>query len=230
MELRDNIRTVKERIENAAKRAGRHKDDIKLVAVTKGVEPERMIEAVSAGIHTFGENYAQEFRLKKEIIDRTVSENVEWHFIGRLQRNKVKYVVGDVEMIHSLDSLTVAREIGKKAAGLGIKAKVLIEVDTGEEETKGGAGKDEVEGFLKELREIPSVNVLGLMTMPPYYDDPESARPFFIALREFRDRLSVEYPELRELSMGMSGDFEVAIEEGATLVRVGTAIFGPRQK
>lgn len=229
MDLPDNLKSVKERIENAAKRAGRHVNDVKLVAVTKGVEPGRIIEAVSAGIHTFGENYAQEFRLKKEIIDSAVSENVEWHFIGRLQRNKVKYLIGDVELIHSLDSVTVAREIEKKAAGLGIKAKVLIEVDTGEEETKGGVGKEDLEGFLAGLQEFPSVEVRGLMTMPPYFDDPERARPFFTALRELRDKLSVKYPGLRELSMGMSGDFEVAIEEGATIVRIGSAIFGPRQ-
>lgn len=229
MDLPDNLKSVKERIENAAKRAGRHANDVKLVAVTKGVEPRRIIEAVSAGIHTFGENYAQEFRLKKEIIDSTVSENVEWHFIGRLQRNKVKYLIGDVELIHSLDSVTVAREIEKKAAGLGIKAKVLIEVDTGEEETKGGVGKEDLEGFLASLQGFPSVEVRGLMTMPPYFDDPESARPFFTALRDLRDKLSVKYPGLRELSMGMSGDFEVAIEEGATIVRIGSTIFGPRQ-
>jgi PLP dependent protein len=229
MDLRNNIKSVRERIENAAKRAGRNQDDIKLVAVTKGVEPERMIEAVSLGIHTFGENYAQEFRLKKEIIDTTVSENVEWHFIGKLQRNKVKYIVGDVEMIHSLDSMTVAREIEKRATSLGIKSRVLIEVDTGEEETKGGVRRDGVERFLKELQGFHSIEVHGLMTMPPYFDDPESARSYFITLRELRDRLSLEYSELRELSVGMSGDFEVAIEEGATLVRVGTAIFGQRQ-
>jgi PLP dependent protein len=229
MDLRNNIKSVRERIENAAKRAGRNQNDVKLVAVTKGVEPERIIEAISAGIHTFGENYAQEFKPKKEIIDRTVSEGVEWHFIGRLQRNKVKYIVGDVDMIHSLDSITAAREIEKRALSLGIKSRVLIEVDTGEEETKGGVRREEVEGFLKELRELHSVEVRGLMTMPPYFDDPERARPFFISLRELRDELSAGYSELTELSMGMSGDFEVAVEEGATLVRVGTAIFGPRQ-
>jgi pyridoxal phosphate enzyme (YggS family) len=230
MDLRERIESVRERIENAAKRAGRHDGEVKLVAVTKGVEPDRIIEAVSGGIYTFGENYAQEFRLKKEIIERSVGEDVEWHFIGRLQRNKIKYIVGEVEMIHSLDSITVAREIEKKASRLGIKAKALVEVDTGEEETKGGVGKEDVEDFLKELRELPSLEVRGLMTMPPNLDEPERARPFFITLRDLRDRLSVEYPDVRELSMGMSGDFEVAVEEGATIVRVGTAIFGPRQK
>jgi hypothetical protein len=229
MDVAGSLRSVKEKIEKAAARAGRDAGGIKLVAVTKGVEPDRIIEAVRAGHLTFGENYAQEFRLKKEIIERTVPGSVEWHFIGRLQKNKVKYLVGEVGLIESLDSLSVAREIEKKAAASGIRAPVLIEVDTGGEETKGGVKKEDVEGFLKSLGEFPSVEVRGLMTMPPYFDDPAKARPYFRALREMRDRLSAANPGLRELSMGMSGDFEAAIEEGATIVRVGTAIFGPRQ-
>jgi hypothetical protein len=228
MDLAGSLRSVKERIEKAAARAGRDANDVKLVAVTKGVEPGRIIEAARAGQLTFGENYAQEFRLKKEIIDRTVVENVEWHFIGRLQRNKVKYLIGEAALIHSLDSLTVAREIEKRAAGAGIRVRVLIEVDTGGEETKGGVKAEELKGLLEGLREFPSIEVCGLMTMPPYFDEPERARPYFRALREMRDKLRAAYPGLRELSMGMSGDFEAAVEEGATLVRVGSAIFGPR--
>lgn len=228
MDLAGSLRSVKERIAKAAARAGRDANDVKLVAVTKGVEPGRIIEAVRAGQLTFGENYAQEFRLKKEIIDRTVVENVEWHFIGRLQRNKVKYLIGEVALIHSLDSLSVAREIEKKAADAGIRVRVLIEVDTGGEETKGGVKAEELKGLLEGLREFPSIEVCGLMTMPPYFDEPERARPYFRALREMRDKLGAAYPGLRELSMGMSGDFEAAVEEGATLVRVGSAIFGPR--
>ena len=228
MDLAGSLKSVKERIENAAARAGRDANDVKLVAVTKGVEPGRIIEAARAGQLTFGENYAQEFRLKKEIIDRTVVENVEWHFIGRLQRNKVKYLIGEAALIHSLDSLTVAREIEKRAAGAGIRVRVLIEVDTGGEETKGGVKAEELKGLLEGLREFPSIEVCGLMTMPPYFDEPERARPYFRALREMRDKLRAAYPGLIELSMGMSGDFEAAVEEGATLVRVGSAIFGPR--
>jgi hypothetical protein len=230
MDVAGNLRSVKDRIKRAAARAGRDANGIKLVAVTKGVEPERIIEAAKAGHLTFGENYAQEFRLKKEIIERTVPESVEWHFIGRLQRNKVKYLVGEVSLIHSLDSLSAAREIERKAAALGIRAPVLIEVDTGGEETKGGVSLEDVEGFLRSLGEFPSIEVRGLMTMPPYFDDPAKARPYFRQLRELRDRLSAKYPGLRELSMGMSGDFEAAIEEGATIVRVGTTIFAPRLK
>ncbi|MEW6145650.1 MAG: YggS family pyridoxal phosphate-dependent enzyme [Thermodesulfobacteriota bacterium] len=229
MDVAGSLRSVKDRIERAAARAGRDASGIKLVAVTKGVEPERILEAVRAGHLTFGENYAQEFRLKKEIIERTVAESVEWHFIGRLQKNKVKYLVGEVGLIQSLDSLTVAREIEKKASVLGVSVPVLIEVDTDGEETKGGVKKEDAEGFLKSLGEFPSIEVRGLMTMPPYFDDPERARPYFRTLRELSGRLGVSYPGLRELSMGMSGDFEAAIEEGATIVRVGSAIFGPRQ-
>lgn len=230
MDVAGSLRSVKKRIENAAARAGRDASRIKLVAVTKGVEPERIIEAVNAGHLTFGENYAQEFRLKKEIIERAVAGNVEWHFIGRLQKNKVKYLVGEVGLIHSLDSISVAREIEKKAMALGVRVPVLIEVNTGGEETKGGVRVEDVEGFLKSLGEFPSIEVRGLMTMPPYFDDPAMARPYFRQLRELRDRLSAKYPGLRELSMGMSGDFEAAIEEGATIVRVGTTIFGPRRQ
>lgn len=228
MDLTGSLRSVKERIAKAAARAGRDVNDVKLVAVTKGVEPGRIIEAVKAGQMTFGENYAQEFRLKKEIISKAVSGNVEWHFIGRLQRNKVKYLIGEVGLIHSLDSLSVAREIEKKAAAAGIRVRVLIEVDTGGEETKGGVKAGELKGFLEGIKEFPSIEVRGLMTMPPYFDEPERVRPYFRALREMRDKLKAAYPGLRELSMGMSGDFEAAVEEGATLVRVGSAIFGPR--
>jgi len=230
MDVAGSLRSVKERIGEAAARAGRPAGGVKLVAVTKGVEPARIVEAITAGHLTFGENYAQEFRLKKEIIDRMVDENVEWHFIGRLQRNKVKYLVGEVGLIHSLDSLSVAREIEKKAAGIGIRVPVLIEVDTGGEETKGGVKREDVEGFIDSLVELSSIEVRGLMTMPPYFDDPVKARPYFAALRELRDRLRAGHPGLTELSMGMSGDFEAAIEEGATIVRIGTTIFGPRQQ
>jgi len=228
MDVAGSLRSVKERIGEAASRAGRPAGGIKLVAVTKGVEPVRIVEAIRAGHTVFGENYAQEFRLKKELIGRTVDENVEWHFIGRLQRNKVKYLVGDVGLIHSLDSLSVAREIEKKASGMGIRVPVLIEVDTSGEKTKGGVRNEDVESFLGSLGELHSIQVRGLMTMPPYFDDPSRARPYFAALRELRDRLAAEHPGLKELSMGMSGDFEAAIEEGATIVRVGSAIFGPR--
>lgn len=227
MDLESNINHVREKIERAAVRSGRSAADVKLVAVTKQVEPDVIARAVGYGLSVFGENYAQELRLKQEIIVRTVGENVEWHFIGRLQRNKVKYLVGSVGLIHSLDSITVAGEIDRKARESGTKMPVLIEVNTGGE-TKGGIEPEALDVFLLRLGEYSSVEVRGLMTMPPYFDDPDKARPYFASLREMRDRLSANHPLLRELSMGMSGDFEAAIEEGATIVRIGTAIFGER--
>ena len=228
MDLESNLNSVRKRIENAAAKAGRDSSEIKLVAVTKKVEPERVIKSINLGINTFGENYAQEFRDKFKVLEKEVDQEIKWHFIGQLQKNKVKYVMGKVELIHSLDSLSVAEEINKRAENMGITVPVLIEVDTGGEESKGGINPSELEEFLKELRCLSSIDVQGLMTMPPYFDDPETARPYFYRLRELRDSLLASFPKLNELSMGMSGDFEVAIEEGATIIRVGSAIFGER--
>ncbi len=228
MDLESNLKSVRERIEKAAAKAGRDSIEIKLVAVTKRVEPERIEQALALGIDTFGENYAQEFRDKYKVLEQEVDKEIKWHFIGQLQKNKVKYIVGKVELIHSLDSLSVAKEINKRAEGLEITVPVLIEVDTGGEESKGGVTPALLEGFLNEFSGLSSIEVQGLMTMPPYFDNVEMARPYFIRLREFRDNLLPSFPKLIELSMGMSGDFEVAIEEGATIIRVGSAIFGER--
>ena len=228
MDLESNLKSVRERIEKAAAKAGRDSIEIKLVAVTKRVEPERIEQALALGIDTFGENYAQEFRDKFKVLSEQIDKEIKWHFIGQLQKNKVKYLVGKVELIHSLDSLSVAKEINKRAEGLEITVPVLIEVDTGGEESKGGVTPALLEGFLNEFSGLSSIEVQGLMTMPPYFDNVEMARPYFIRLREFRDNLLPSFPKLIELSMGMSGDFEVAIEEGATIIRVGSAIFGER--
>ena len=228
MDLESNLRNINQRIKEAAERAGRDPYDIKLVAVTKRVESERIKQALALGIDTFGENYAQEFRDKCKVLSEQVDKKIEWHFIGQLQKNKVKYLVGKVEMIHSLDSLSVAKEINKRAESLEITVPVLIEVDTGGEESKGGITPTGLKIFLNELKELSSIEVQGLMTMPPYFDNIEMARPYFIRLRELRDDLLPSFPNLKQLSMGMSGDFEVAIEEGATIIRVGSAIFGER--
>jgi len=228
MDLESNLKSVRERIKKAAAKAGRDSIEIKLVAVTKRVEPERIEQALALGIDTFGENYAQEFRDKYKVLEQEVDKEIKWHFIGQLQKNKVKYIVGKVELIHSLDSLSVAKEINKRAEGLEITVPVLIEVDTTGEESKGGVTPALLEGFLNEFSGLSSIEVQGLMTMPPYFDNVEMARPYFIRLREFRDNLLPSFPKLIELSMGMSGDFEVAIEEGATIIRVGSAIFGER--
>jgi pyridoxal phosphate enzyme (YggS family) len=228
MSIADNVRIVRERIQKAALNSGRDPKEVRLIAVTKGVSIEKITEAVRCGIDTFGENYAQEFRNKYEVIEKTLGSKVKWHFIGRLQRNKVKYLLGKVELIHSLDSLTVAEEINKRAQKLGTLVPVLIEVNTSGEKQKGGIPLDELKDFLNRVRDLPSVKIIGLMTMPPYFDNPELTRPYYRKLRELRDELQKLLPDLRELSMGMSVDFEVAIEEGATMVRIGTLIFGPR--
>ncbi len=228
MSLENRFKIVNEKINRAAIKSGRNPDEITVVAVSKKMDTERIIEAANCGVLTLGENYAQEFRDKYPIVANSVSGKISWHFIGQLQKNKVKYVTGKVDLIHSLDSVSVAEEINKRAGALGINIPVLIEVDTGEEEAKGGVEYDKVEEFLNRISDLRSITVKGLMTMPPYFDDPEMTRPYYKKLRELRDQLIVKHPGLTELSMGMSGDYEVAIEEGATYVRVGTAIFGPR--
>jgi hypothetical protein len=228
MGIAENLKGIRERIKKAANRAGRDPEEIKLLAATKEVDPERIIEAVRCGVDTFGENYAQELRDKREVVEKALGKKIKWHFIGRLQRNKVKYVLDKAELVHSLDNFSVAEEINKRAEKLGIKVPVLLEVNIGEEEAKGGIRPEQVESFLVELGRFHHIAVEGLMTMPPFFDNPEMARPYFRQLRQLRDKLQIRFPNLRELSMGMSGDFEVAIEEGATIVRIGTAIFGAR--
>lgn len=228
MDLESNIKDINKRIKEAAESVGRDPGDIRLVAVTKRVEPERIKQALTLGFNRFGENYAQEFRDKSKILENEAEGAIEWHFIGQLQKNKVKYVVGNVELIHSLDSLSVAREINKRAETMEIRVPVLIEVDTSGEESKGGIAPSQLRDFLNELSSLSSIEVCGLMTMPPYFNDVEMARPYFSRLREIRDGLLPEFPQLKDLSMGMSGDFEIAIEEGATIIRVGSAIFGER--
>ncbi len=236
VDLEGNLREVRRRIEKAAAKSRRDAGEIKLVAVSKRVSAERIIGASKYGVNTFGENYAQELRDKIKTINNNASglgvlsqaTMIHWHFIGRLQKNKVKYIVGNVGLIHSLDSLSLAREINRRAESLGITVQSLIEVNTAGEETKGGVKLQELEGFMMELEGLSSIELVGLMTMAPYSTDPEEARRSFRRLREAKNGLLNEYPNLKELSMGMSDDFEVAIEEGATIVRVGSAIFGQR--
>jgi hypothetical protein len=199
------------------------------VAVSKLKPPEMIREAIAAGQLDFGENYAQELRDKMA----AVTEPARWHFIGRLQRNKVKYVAGKVFELHSLDGLELARELSRKCGERGSRMRVFLEVNLGAEAAKSGIEPAEAPGLVKAMREIVNLELVGLMTMPPYFQDPESARPFYRGLRELRDRLREELSDpgaLPELSMGLSNDFEVAIEEGATRARIGTAIFGEREK
>lgn len=216
----------------AAARCGRKPESIRLVAVSKNVSVEKIREAIEADISIFGENYIQEARNK---IDTLSSFDISWHFIGHLQTNKAKYAVKLFDLIHSVDSLKLARELNKEAKKINKIQPVLIQIDIGQEATKSGISVAEADRLIIETGRLENLSVKGLMTMPPFFDDPERARPYFTALRDLRNRLRQELTtagasniSMDELSMGMTADFEVAIECGATIVRIGTAIFGAR--
>jgi PLP dependent protein len=224
--IRENYLRVMERIEKAARRVGRDPKEIKLVAVSKTVEAARIKEAIEAGVSILGENYVQEAQKKIEEIGRPVA----WHFIGHLQSNKVKYAVRLFDMIHSIDSLALAEELNRRAEQVGQVAKVMIEVNISGEATKFGTDEEKVMSIVSGILNLNHLSLEGLMTMPPYFESPEMSRPYYIQLRSLKERMAKEGVPLKELSMGMSNDFEIAIEEGATYVRVGTAIFGERKK
>ena len=228
--LKRNLDAVKERIIRACEKAGRSADTVKLVAVSKTKSVEMIQAALALGQLDFGENYAQELRDKAAAIPQSARDSrLRWHFIGSLQRNKVKYLVGKVVMIHSIDSAELIEEIEKRALSQGIKVPVLLELKLSEEETKTGIEPGNLVSLAERALQSPGVELQGLMTMAPYLKDPEQSRPYYVRLRETRDELAKRVGKtLPELSMGMSQDFEVAIEEGATMVRVGTAVFGAR--
>ena len=225
--LQDNYYQVEDRVKKACLRAGRDRKEVTLIAVSK-TKPVSMLEEIyETGERDFGENKAQEMVAKKE----ACPEEIRWHFIGNLQKNKVKYVVGNAVMIHSVSSVPLAEEIEKCAAKKGVKVSVLAEVNIAEEETKHGIGREEAVELAKAIGEMPHLSLEGLMCIAPPVEDPEENRPYFAAMRALRDEinaLGLPGVQLRELSMGMSGDYEVAVEEGATFVRVGTALFGAR--
>jgi pyridoxal phosphate enzyme (YggS family) len=215
-----------ERIEKAALRAGRNPGEIQLVAVSKTVEPARIQEAIEAGASVLGENYVQEAQKKIETMGRPAA----WHFIGHLQSNKAKVAVQLFDMIHSVDSVHLAEELNRRAAQADRRLRVLIEVNLSKEATKFGTDEEKLFTLARTAKDLDRLSLEGIMTMPPYFDSPEESRPYFVELRKWKERLEREGIPVKELSMGMSNDFEVAIEEGATFVRVGTAIFGARQK
>jgi len=229
--VRETLIDVKKRIEAACARAGRSPQDVTLVAVSKTHPVEAIRAAFAAGQRIFGENYGQELRDKAASL--TDLAGLEWHFIGPLQRNKVKYVVGTATLVQSVDSVEILDEIEKRAAMRGVHVPCLVEVNIAGESTKSGLSPDEVGPLLDAFASRPHVSCHGLMTMPPFAEDPEEVRHYFRILRSLRDTLSLTpraRVDLRHLSMGMTQDFEVAIEEGATIVRVGTAIFGARSR
>jgi len=217
-----NIARVRERISLACARAGRSPDEVTLVAVSKGVPPERIVEARRAGVLDFGENYYQEVRGKME----QIPSPVRWHFIGRLQSNKAKYVVGRFALVHSLDSVPLATELSRRAVASGVEQPVLVEVKLDASPSKAGAAPEKALDLAEMVAQIPGLRLDGLMGMTALGASPDEARATFRLLRRLFSQLPPE--NRRCLSMGMSQDYEIAIEEGATMVRVGTAIFGPR--
>lgn len=228
--LLENISSIYKRISHAAMRAGRNPEDVKLIAVTKKVSIERIKEAIDAGLRIFGENRVQEAQKKISNFEFRISNfNLEWHLIGHLQKNKARYAVQLFDMIHSVDSTGLAGEINGNAEKTGKIQDVLIEVKLSSEETKHGILKIELMELIKAVSAMKNLNLRGLMTIPPFFEDQKDARPYFRELRELRDKASSDGFDLPELSMGMSHDFEAAIEEGATMVRIGTAIFGERK-
>ena len=226
----ENLRIVEEKICAACARSGRAREDVTLIAVSKTKPIEMMEEAMQAGTNIFGENKVQEI-LKKEPLLPPAPET-RWHLIGHLQRNKVRQIAGKVERIHSVDSLRLAEQIQKEYEKIGQTANILVEVNIAKEESKFGLMPEETEDVLREIAKMPNIHVCGLMTIAPFVENPEENRVHFHNLRkllvDINDK-NIDNISMGELSMGMTGDYEVAIEEGATFIRVGTGIFGSRQ-
>jgi hypothetical protein len=218
---------IQSRIADAAARAGRSAESVTLVAVSKTKPVEALHEAIRAGVRVFGENRVQEAVAKMPHFER---DDVQWHLIGHLQSNKAKLAVERFAMVQSVDSIALAGRLNRLAADVGKRLPVLLQVHLGDEETKSGVAPDEALELVRQTLDLPNLALRGLMAIPPFFPDPEDARPSFRRLRELRDALQERFPAhaLPELSMGMSHDFEVAIEEGATMVRVGAALFGAR--
>lgn len=217
------LAVVRQRMEAAAERAGRSPRSVSLVAVSKGFPADVVRAAVAAGQVDLGESRAQELVAKS----RALGSGVRWHFIGRLQRNKVRDVVHAASLIHSVDRFALAETIAGQVESSGRVQRVLVQVNAGEDPAKAGCALQDAPSLVAAVRGLPGLACEGLMTMPPLGEDPQ---PTFARLRTLRDELREEFPEVQHLSMGMSGDFEVAVEEGATIVRVGEAVFGPRGK
>ena len=228
MSIAENVKLVKENIAAAAIRCGRDPADIKLVAATKMNDAFRVREAIAAGVDICGENRVQELQEK---LAQGAYDGCPLHFIGHLQKNKVKYIIGKVELIHSVDSVSLAQEINKRAAALGLTQDILLEVNIGAEENKSGFAPEELACALDEMAQFSSIRVLGLMAIPPVCEISENNRVYFRRMKQlFIDIGQKKYDNviMQLLSMGMSADYEVAVEEGANLVRVGTGIFGAR--
>nr|WP_322790732.1 YggS family pyridoxal phosphate-dependent enzyme [Sedimentibacter hydroxybenzoicus] len=226
--MKENIDGILERIADVCERSGRNPDDITLIAVSKTVNADRAREAVEAGIVNLGENRVQELTDKYEKLSDT---EVKWHMIGHLQKNKVKYIIDKVELIHSVESIELANEINKRAEKNNLKVNILVELNIGEEESKFGISEESVYDFVKSLEQFENINVLGIMTVAPFAEDPEEIRWVLKKMKVIFDKLSsmnIKNSNMKFLSMGMTNDFEIAIEEGANIIRIGTAVFGER--
>ncbi|MDF2485713.1 MAG: hypothetical protein K0R46_1881 [Herbinix sp.] len=247
--MKDNIEQIEERIQAACKRCGRDRSEVTLIAVSKTKPNEMLLEAYELGMRHFGENKVQELVQKQEDLSQNFPEKVHWHLLGHLQRNKVKYIVDKVDLIHSVDSLRLAEQIEEDAAKKNVVCDVLLEVNIAEEDTKFGVRVEETASMIEDILKLPHIRVRGLMTIAPYVENPEKNRMHFMKLRQLyvdiksknadnigngnkskynNSQTITQLEQFNILSMGMTGDFEVAIEEGATMVRVGTGIFGER--
>ena len=227
--MHDALKEIHQRINHAALSCGRDPAKIRLVAVSKTVPAECIRPAIEAGVAILGENYIQEAEHKIELL---ADLNVSWHFIGHLQSNKAKFAVRWFDLIHTVDSVKLAKEINKQAKKLGKVQDILIQVNVGLEQSKSGVSETDSVSLIRDISEHENIAVKGLMTIPPYFNAPEKVRPYFKALASLKDSISAQRipnVSMEELSMGMTGDFEAAICEGATLVRIGTALFGERQ-
>jgi pyridoxal phosphate enzyme (YggS family) len=225
--IADNLERVREEIARAAAKSSRTTDDVELVAITKTHPADKVREAIETGQTLFGESRVQEARVKIP----ELPSNLRWHFVGHLQKNKIRHALPLFEMIHSVDSLGLAQEMNRIAEEEGMHPRVLLEVNVASEGSKFGFTPEKSREEMESLLALPRLSILGLMTIPPIAEEAEASRKYFIALRELRDRLQSDFHvDLAQLSMGMTQDFAVAVEEGATLVRIGTAIFGERSK
>ena len=227
--IADNVQNIQKDIKQAALRVGRDPSTIQLVAASKRVSSDAILKAYEAGVRIFGENRLQEAQEKMPEIG--LRQGLAWHFIGRMQRRKLKDIVGKFSLLHSVESVEQARGINALAEKLGIQQDILLEINISGEETKGGFDSTHMPMVLEQMDQLPHVAIRGLMTLPPFRDNPEEVRLYFSKMRQMRDSLAQQRftrGGMEELSMGMSHDFQVAIEEGATMVRIGTAIFGKR--
>lgn len=223
----ENYRDVEQKVCEACARSERNRSEVTLIAVSKTKPVEMIREAMEAGADVFGENKVQELCDKYEVLP----DGIHWHLIGHLQRNKVKYVVGKAELIHSVDSLRLAEEISKESVKKGVQTDILIEVNVAEEESKFGVTVADAEMLIRQIAPLPNIHIRGLMTIAPYVENPEENRPVFRILKKLAVDIkmkNIDNVTMDVLSMGMTGDYQVAIEEGATMVRVGTGIFGAR--